>query len=213
MEQRKGSLMVSQKIAGVEKPECKGRELESESPRNSIRLLTLKKTMRPERKWSSAEHHPFWLSRCLFPFNPTVNCEHDRKPHKETLLCYQALDHSQLGDSLSKVLPAWSQALFIRSLWPLGVTKTTKALCSVKFSVTATGHQQHAMFPFSSQVSICLLSATCPENVSIKPYPWVSGALVQRTVPLSTSLSPWQHPSEAILGQKKNKCKEVSIQS
>lgn len=44
MEQRKGSLMVSQKIAGVEKPECKGRELESESPGNSIRLLTLKKT-------------------------------------------------------------------------------------------------------------------------------------------------------------------------
>ena len=38
-------LMVSQNIVRVEKAECKGRELEMESPWHGVQHLTLKKTI------------------------------------------------------------------------------------------------------------------------------------------------------------------------
>lgn len=43
--------MASQKIAQVEKAECKRRELELDSPRNHIQRLTLKKTMHAQWSW------------------------------------------------------------------------------------------------------------------------------------------------------------------
>lgn len=73
----------SQKIVWVEETECKERQLEWESSRNSIQDLTLKKTVAhvvlsaDKARLSTTQSDLFTHNSFLFLLNPTVNFQHD----------------------------------------------------------------------------------------------------------------------------------------
>lgn len=117
-EKKERPLMVSQKITQMEKIECEGRELKLKSWWNSVQHLTLKNTivhvvLSAYKALLSTTHFDLLSLRvsyfCLIPqwiFTMT------EKSNRDILLCYQKLNHSQLGNSLSKLHPAWSYTLF-----------------------------------------------------------------------------------------------------